>query len=133
MKVWYRGQQFSCARCYQTYHKCPGRAVAKTCQSKQPSLKVEFNDYWEVEKKKLPFRDAIGEDDTFETETLKIYSFPKEATRDDVYEWVRQQGVTITPEKIIPTTDTATSWFLIHMGKDNITFIVNQNFQTVEP
>ena len=126
VKVWYHGQEFSCARCFQSVRHCPGGAVAKACQTKNPNLKVEFNDYWEVVKNKLPFRDPIREGEDFETETVKIYSFPKEATRDDIYEWVRQQGVTIVPEKIIPTSKTSTSWFLVHLGKDNVEFTVKQ-------
>ena len=32
VKVWYQGQNFSCARCYKPFRQCPGRAIAKDCQ-----------------------------------------------------------------------------------------------------
>ena len=31
VKVWYRGQEFSCARCFKTVKQCPGNAVASKC------------------------------------------------------------------------------------------------------
>ena len=125
VKVWYRGQVFSCARCYRSFRDCPGRAVAKACQAKNPSLKVEFNDVWENIKNETPFRQMMTEEEEFSTETLKIFSFPKEASRKDVHDWVRDQGVTIPEEKIVPT-NTSTAWFLVHVGKDNMKFIINQ-------
>ena len=42
VKVWYRGQIFSCARCFRSFRDCPGKAVAKVCGDKDPSLKIEF-------------------------------------------------------------------------------------------
>ena len=119
IKVWYRGQIFSCARCFKSVRDCPGKAVAKVCQVKNPSLKIDFNDHWEVIKNEAPFKAMITNEEAFETETLKLYSFPKEASRRDIFEWVREQGVTIDEEKIVPTS-TSTSWFLVHVGIDNM-------------
>ena len=118
VKVWYQGQVVQDVT-------GPGRAVAKACQAKDPSLKVEFNDVWESIKNETPFRQMMTDDEEFSTETLKIFSLPKEASRKEVHHWVRDQGVTIQEDKIVPTT-TSTAWFLVHVGKDNMKFIINQ-------
>ena len=126
VKVWYRGQEFTCARCFQSYHQCPGRAVAKTCQSKNPSLKVEFNDYWQNFKHKKPYREMMGEEEeVFDTETLRIYSFPKDASREQVHNWLKSIDVNIDIEKLLPTT-TPTSWYLKHVGKENVKDLVKK-------
>ena len=121
----YRGQIFSCARCFKTVRDCPGKAVAKACQVKDPTLKITFDDYWEEEKNRRPFRDMIQEDEEFQTETLKIFSFPKDAGRVDVYGWLVENGVNLDIDKIKPT-NTNTAWFLTHVGKANMRSIINK-------
>ena len=125
MKVWYRGQEFSCARCFKTVKQCPGNAVASKCQLKDPTLKITFDDYWEIEKAGKPFKDTIEDDEEFETETLKIYSFPKDASRDDVHAWLVRFEVHLDIDKIKPT-NTPTAWFLTHCGKSNMKSIMGK-------
>ena len=99
--------------------------MAKTCQFKDPSLKISFDDYWENLKSEPPFKGVIPDDEVFTTETLKVFSFPKEASRQDVHDWLMGNGVILDIEKIIPT-NTPTAWFLKHVGITNMKSLIER-------
>ena len=127
IKVWYRGQQFTCARCLQSHLQCKGKAVARECQKfdKENKLKRDFDEWWEEVKKSTPVRSAMGDDESFTTETLKIFFFPADATREDVHNWVLQHDVMVHEDQIVES-DTATMWFIIHVGIKNMKSTINK-------
>ena len=65
-----------------------------------------------------PFKIMMEDGEDFETET-KIFSFTEEAKRKDIHEWLLMNGVNLNIDKIKPT-NSSTSWFLTHVGIENM-------------
>ena len=101
---------------------CSGNAKADKCTDK----KRDFNEWWETIKNWEPLRTRINEDDRYNTETVRMFSFPKEATKHEIHHWiVHECNVNCEEDQILSTT-TPNVWLLIHVGLDNVTSVINR-------
>ena len=68
IRVWYHGQDYTCARCLKSNRFCKEKAVASKC--KEP--KADFESYWAEIVGKEPRRVPMDSEEEFDTDTISM-------------------------------------------------------------
>ena len=120
VKVVYQGQDFTCAKCLQSFKHCPKNAKAAEC----PRVKANFDEWWEKVRNWEPLRARIHENDTFNTETIRIFNFPLGTELNDVYDWINDTcNVSVTNDQV-RATSSPNVFMLVHVGLDAMADVI---------
>ena len=126
--MWYRGQDFTCARCLRSHNFCPGKAVASECQKLDKENKLivyDFDAWWEEVKIRAPLREMMGDEDRFDTEMLKLFSLPAGIEKEEVYDWILRNDVMIHEDQLCQA-ENPQMWYIIHVGMRNMKTIIKK-------
>ena len=115
VSVKYRGQKKTCARCHKTESVCPGKAMARDCNSERVLLSIHMGEHWE----KVGYRpdtielndvdeldvqigrkepepapsDSLRPDHTAKYTSVMINGFSKTAEEKDIYNILIEGGL----------------------------------------
>lgn len=112
-RVWYPGQNYTCGRCYKSYRSCKGKADKAECKRLKGEER-DFEEFWSEICARKPHREGMSPEDTYDTDTIDIGRVPKDATKQQLLEWMMEEDVQV-PEENLVTTEFAETWRILNI------------------
>ena len=117
-RIWHRGQNFTCSRCYKSFRSCPGKADRKECK-KNNGQERDFEDFWKEISNRVPVKERMEEGDTYKTDTIDICKVPKETSKEDLLKFLGEEDVEVHPNNLKSTTFPGT-WRIINISSSDL-------------
>ena len=94
-RIWYKGQNYTCSRCYKSFRNCPGKADRKECL-RLKGVERDFDDFWAEQMNQKIRKERLNEDDKFDTDTVDLSRVPDAVEKEELMHWLSDSERQIT-------------------------------------
>ena len=125
IRVWYPGQDFSCARCYRSHNHCLGKGRADECE-RQGGEKANFDYWWDQYMHRMgpPRRLRMHDDSGYNTDMIMVSRAPENMTVAGMREWLMEEGDLELDETMFQPEDVEKgTWTIKNIGKEHTRFV----------
>ena len=97
-RIWYKGQNYYCSRCYRSFRSCPGKADRKECL-RLKGVERDFEDFWAEQLSQKLRKERLDEDDKFDTDMVDLSRVPDGVEKEELLNWLSADPRCITVDE----------------------------------